>query len=151
MSFSINFRKEDEPKLRATLRLSHPGLMAESRYCADLPEVFEVDYNFDEADGSINAVSDDFQPDAEALYATLAEARIAAYGARSDEYGRTLYAVAGNQWAEVDSLNNSDYPAVRINPDGSIERVCIDEAVEYWALFKRAHKEITGRKWGEEG
>jgi len=93
MSFYINFRKEDEPKIRGLLSESYPPEDYEN-----LRDVFETDYHFDEADSSINAVSDYFVPDVEEFLDALASANVAAYGVIvNDSHERTLYAVAGGQ------------------------------------------------------
>src|SRR5687768_16767722 len=118
MSFYINFHKRDETKLREALDQSHPALMANH---ADLRDVFEVDYCFNAADGSVNAASDEFQPDLDALYEGLLRVELTAYGAIEDfVHGWILYALAEGTLRTVNALTNSDCPAVRVNPDGSI-------------------------------
>ena len=66
----------------------------------------------------------------------------AAYGVITADYGRVQYVVAGGHWAEVDALEDSDYPAVRVNPDGSINPEHVAEATRYWTLCRTAYAAI---------
>jgi len=140
MSFYINFRKEDEPKIRGLLLESYPAEDYEN-----LCNVFETDYHFDEAEGSINAVSDYFVPDVEEFLDALASANIAAYGVIvNDSHERTLYAVAGGQVSYAGSMSEGDHPAVYVNPDGSVNPEDVAEAVRYWNVYFTAHAAIHG-------
>ena len=140
MSYYINFRKQDESKVRELLLESYPAEDYEN-----LRDVFETDYHFDEADTSINAVSDDFVPDVEEFLDALASANVAAYGVIvNDDHERTLYAVAGGQVAYAGSMSEGDHPAVYVNPDGSVNPEDVAEAVRYWNVYRMAHAAIHG-------
>ena len=140
MSFYINFRKEDEPKIHGLLSESYPPEDYEN-----LRDVFETDYHFDEADSSINAVSDYFVPDVEEFLDALASANLAAYGVIvNDSRERTLYAVAGGHVTYAGSMSEGDHPAVYVNSDGSVNADEVAEAVRYWNLYRTAHAAIHG-------
>ena len=140
MSFYINFRKEDEPRIRGLLSESYPAEDYEN-----LRDVFETDYHFDEADSSVNAVSDYFVPDVEEFLDALASANIAAYGVIvNDSHERTLYAVAGGQVSYAGSMSEGDHPAVYVNSDGSVNADEVAEAVRYWSAYHAAYATIHG-------
>jgi hypothetical protein len=140
MSVYINFRKADEVALRDAIRKSHPTLSD-----AELPKIFEVDYYVDDSDGAVNAVSDNFRPDTDGLFKALKRARVPVYGALDDwESGYVLFVVSDNKISTVEAISGDGYPAVRVNPEGSIERECVDRAIAYWAHYRAAHKAIHG-------
>ena len=140
MSVYINFRKADETKLRDAIGESHEALRA-----YELPDVFEVDYVADDSGSSVNAVSDSFRPDTDALFKALQSARIPVYGGLDDwESGHVLFVVSDDKVSTVEAIGGDGYPAVRVNPDGSIDPERVAAAVEYWALYHDAHEAIHG-------
>ena len=140
MSFYINFRKEDEPKVRDLLLETYPAEDYEN-----LRDIFETDYHFDEADRSINAVSDYFVPDVEEFLDALASANVTAYGVIvNDDHERTLYAVAGGHVAYAGSMSEGDHPAVYVNSDGSVNADEVAQAVRYWNVYRAAYAAIHG-------
>ena len=59
-------------------------------------------------------------------------------GACLGAFGDHLMASDGRQWSYVDALNESNYPAVRVNRDGSVSGEDIQNACRYWRLYEAA-------------
>jgi len=65
-------------------------------------------------------------------------------------FGDHLIVSDGAQWHYAESLHESSYPAVRVNPDGTVQQSEVDDARKYWAVYKGAIAMIkrTGARKG---
>ena len=50
-------------------------------------------------------------------------------------FGDHLLASDGENWSYVESLHESNYPAVRVNRDGGISNEDIENALRYWQVY----------------
>ena len=53
-------------------------------------------------------------------------------------FGDHLIASNGTRWHYCEALQESSYPAVRVDPDGIIQQSEVDDARKYWAVYKDA-------------
>jgi len=50
-------------------------------------------------------------------------------------FGDHLLASDGENWSYVESLHESNYPAVRVNRDGGISNEDMENALKYWQIY----------------
>ena len=60
-------------------------------------------------------------------------------------FGDHLLASDGENCAYVESLHESNYPAVRVNPEGSISDEEVENARKYWRIYAAALEAFTQR------
>ncbi len=56
----------------------------------------------------------------------------------SGVFGDHLLASDGENWSYVESLHESNYPAVRVNPDGGIADEDMENGRRYWQVYTAA-------------
>jgi hypothetical protein len=53
-------------------------------------------------------------------------------------FGDHLLVSDGENWSHAESLHESNYPAVRVNPDGSVSNEDLENARKYWQVYAAA-------------
>jgi len=53
-------------------------------------------------------------------------------------FGDHLIASNGTQWRYCEALHESNYPAVRVDPNGAVQQSELDDARKYWAVYEDA-------------
>jgi hypothetical protein len=53
-------------------------------------------------------------------------------------FGAELIVSDGNEWRCCEALHESNYPAVRVEPDGTVRASEIDDARAYWIVYAAA-------------
>src|SRR5260370_38414213 len=56
-------------------------------------------------------------------------------GGNPGAFGDHLLASDGNEWCYAESLAESNYPAVRVGPDGKVSPGDLDTAAQYWRIY----------------
>lgn len=100
----------------------------------------------DEIPGAIGMVDDQA---AEGHYAELTALKdvpfVVSNTARPGVFGDHLIASDGCEWAYAEALSESNYPAVRVNRDGSIFKDEVATARSYWRVYQNAIEFIRAR------
>jgi hypothetical protein len=138
VSLYIHFRKEDQDKVCQALSISNPRIV----FVVVDPDTFGLDRSDGHSSGIIQAMSDEHEPDMEALCRGLAKAGVSAYGVYFGYTCTKVYAIFEGDWVEADSIENGGRPAVSVNPDGTVDGANV--ALHYWALWKSAYHAIHG-------
>ena len=60
-------------------------------------------------------------------------------------FGDHLLVSDGDSWSYVESLHESNYPAVRVNRDGSVSAEDLENAHKYWHIYTAALEAIKRR------
>lgn len=66
-------------------------------------------------------------------------------------FGDHLIAADGSKWAYAEALSESNYPAVRVNRDGSIFNEDLATARSYWQVHARALEALEKRTQQSSG
>ena len=59
-------------------------------------------------------------------------------GGNPGAFGDHLLVSDGNEWCYTESLAESNYPAVRVGPDGRVSPGDLDTAAQYWRIYLAA-------------
>lgn len=65
-------------------------------------------------------------------------------------FGDHLLVSDGENWSYAESLHESNYPAVRVNPEGSVSNEDLENARKYWQVYAAA-VEAFKRRAAEPG
>ncbi len=60
-------------------------------------------------------------------------------------YGDHLIGSTGSEWIYAEALSESNYPAVRVKPDGGIVGEALATAGQYWQVYAKALKAFEER------
>lgn len=73
---------------------------------------------------------------------------IACNGSCPRVFGDHLLASDGKEWSYAEALHESSYPAVRVDPNGTVKWSEVNEASKYWSAYRGAIAVLKAR--GEE-
>ena len=60
-------------------------------------------------------------------------------------FGDHLLASDGKEWSYSEALHESNYPAVRVDPDGTVKWSEVNEATKYWSAYRGAVAALKAR------
>ncbi len=58
-------------------------------------------------------------------------------GSYSGTFGDHLIVSDGKEWHYSEALHESSYPAVRVEPGGTVQSAEVDDARKYWAAYSK--------------
>ncbi len=75
---------------------------------------------------------------------------IVSNGSCPGSFGDHLIVSDGKEWHYSEALNESNYPAVRVEPDGIVQHSEVDDARTYWRLYRSAVAAINAAATARE-